>query len=408
MFPDLQFSCDGIITKWIIGGVEKLGTNPSQLQVWRRQNIENFTYTRVASYSIPFSNISNNTNIHEYYPSPPLHIKEGDILGLLHPAKDSFLDIYYQVNSGPTNFIYLLTEGTSPPTLINKLNLNVAYDYPLVSVVVEEYIPFLTQSTAIINSTSSTPLLIQSTSTIVTSLSIISSNVLSNSESSSISIITDSHVHSNWKDSSSNVASKLLSFTHSLSSIDLAETLLPSVSTTILSAEVQEYADNVIIILTVAIAVGGVSLIGNSICIVGICLIICRKKKKHVNNHSENKQPELPTITRQSLQENPLYDFRPSYETVYEPCSRDSTRSSSGTSERQYARIARPYEEWTFRRCDDGFVIRSVCVNHYSITNDVHYIKTQAKPIHHINCCPVVNVLTLVIVFIAKLIIILS
>ena len=346
-----------------------MGRNPSQLQVWRRQNIGSFTYTRVASYSIPFSNISKNTNIHEYYPSPPLHIKEGDIMGLLHPVKDSFLDIYYQVNSGPRSFIYLLTEGKSPPTLINKLNLNVAFDYPLVSVVVEEY----------------TPLLIQSTSTIDTSISITPSNALSNSESSSISIITtDSHVHSNWKDSSSNVASKLLSFTHSLSSIDLVGTLLPNVSTTILSTEIQEYGDNVIIILTVAIAVGGVSLIGNSICIVGICIIICRKKKKnHVNNHSENKQPKLPTFTRQSLQENPLYDFRPSYETVYEPCSRDSTRSCSGTSERQYARIARPYEEWTFRRCDDGFVIRSVpvCINHYSITNGVHYINTQAKSV---------------------------
>lgn len=368
LFPDLQFSCDGVITKWIIGGVEKMGTNPSELQVWRRQNIESFTYARVASYSIPFSNMSQNTNIYEYYPSPSLHVKEGDIMGLLHPIKDSFLDIYYQVNSGPTNFIYLLTEGNSPPTLINISNLNVAYDYPLVSVVVEKYTPFFIQSTAIINSSSSTPLLIQSTSTIGSSNSIISSNVISNSESSSVTL---SHIHSNWKDSSSNMASKLLSFKLSLSSIDL-ETLLPSASTTILSTEVQEYGDNVIIILTAAIAVGGVSLIGNSICIVGICIIICRKKKKkHVNNHSENKQLELPTITRQSLQENPLYDFRPSYETVYEPCSRDSNRPCSGTPERQYARIARPYEEWTFRRCEDGFVIRSVPVHIKSL----HYHK---------------------------------
>ena len=131
LFPDIIFTCNGSITKWIVGGTTNDGKNRTpELQIWRNTGGSNYTKAN-------FSNLSSSTpvsnNIVEHTLSTPLEFQEGDILGVYQPRHmDSALVVYYQERDGPVNFRNNMLD--SALTAVNLDNLDNQYDYPLVTV----------------------------------------------------------------------------------------------------------------------------------------------------------------------------------------------------------------------------------------------------------------------------------
>ena len=101
--PDMKFTCDGIITKWIIGG-QWDGDHPfsPELQLWRE--IGNDTYQKINGTLITIETESND-GVYEYDNFPPIPFQAGDILGVYVPRKvESKFKFNSEGGRGPTNY----------------------------------------------------------------------------------------------------------------------------------------------------------------------------------------------------------------------------------------------------------------------------------------------------------------
>ena len=131
VFPNISFTCDGSITKWIVGGGTGGSSSPlSEIQIWRRSGVD--SYTKVASTQLTAQSTTSDTNVYAYVPSSPLGFQKGDILGV-YQREDSSVVPYYQESTGPQN---LRQSGlvNSAATSITAPSLATEYDYPLVTV----------------------------------------------------------------------------------------------------------------------------------------------------------------------------------------------------------------------------------------------------------------------------------
>ena len=105
MYPEVKFTCDGNITKWIGGGGD-------QLQIWDKTD-DGVTYNLTTSYQYTQCVLRD-----------PIPFKKGSILGLSRP--------WVIVNGGSRSY---RTEG-------NTVNISAVYngrDYPLMGVVTSTY-----------------------------------------------------------------------------------------------------------------------------------------------------------------------------------------------------------------------------------------------------------------------------
>ena len=133
LFPDIRFTCNGFITKWIVGATTggdftSTGSLP-ELQVWQSAGGNNFTKRNFSIFPVtdqPFA------NVYEYTLTSPLEFQEGDILGVYQPRqRDSQLVVYYQDDDGPDNYRQNgLDTALSTFTLMDARD----FDYPLVTV----------------------------------------------------------------------------------------------------------------------------------------------------------------------------------------------------------------------------------------------------------------------------------
>ena len=133
LFPDIMFTCNGLITKWIVGAETRTsGTRMPELQIWRDSGGN--TFSKINS-SLLIPSETGNSNVHEYTPDPPLMFQDGDILGVYQPEdSQSQLVLYYQDNTGPVNY---RQSGLVDNPLSNFTYSGTPadeYDYPLVSV----------------------------------------------------------------------------------------------------------------------------------------------------------------------------------------------------------------------------------------------------------------------------------
>ena len=137
VFPDISFTCNGSITKWIVGaGTEGNSSPSSELQIWRRSGAD--SYTKVASTQLTAQSPINNSNVYEYVLASPLGFQEGDILGVYQRENSSVVP-YYQESTGPVN----LRQSGLLNSALNSLTaptLATEYDYPLVTVEIGELI----------------------------------------------------------------------------------------------------------------------------------------------------------------------------------------------------------------------------------------------------------------------------
>ena len=101
--PDMKFTCDGLITKWIVGALWRNNWNLyPELQVWR--NVVNNTYHKINGTFLKIKTESNN-RIYEYEDFPPIPVQAGDILGAFIPWNDrARLRLRSERDRGHTNY----------------------------------------------------------------------------------------------------------------------------------------------------------------------------------------------------------------------------------------------------------------------------------------------------------------
>ena len=136
IFPDITFTCNGTVTKWIVGaGTGGGGSPPSELQIWMRSGSD---YAKVGSTQLTAQLPTSDLNVFEYILSPPLGFQEGDILGV-YQRDFSIIEPYYQENTGPQNLRQTGLVSAAPNSLVAP-SLATEYDYPLVTVEIGERI----------------------------------------------------------------------------------------------------------------------------------------------------------------------------------------------------------------------------------------------------------------------------
>ena len=136
MIPDINFSCNGTITRWIVGAEWKGNTDAhTELQIWRGTSTTN-QYMKVNGTNITVSGW-NTSQVYELETS--LAFQEGDVLGYFQPRDmRSQLNLYLE-NSGRiiTYYTQLGRNDLTPPATGAVFSTNGADDddrYPLIAV----------------------------------------------------------------------------------------------------------------------------------------------------------------------------------------------------------------------------------------------------------------------------------
>ena len=135
--PDIRFTCDGMITKWIVGGAWiKAKSLYPEVQIWRSSG--NDTYQRINGTFIEVETESEN-RVYEYDNFPPIPFQAGDILGVFLPrGTESKLRPRAESEHGHTNYYVPIDASVSPYDSIDLQQvapkvLSSVY-YPLVTV----------------------------------------------------------------------------------------------------------------------------------------------------------------------------------------------------------------------------------------------------------------------------------
>ena len=140
VIPDIAFTCNGAITKWIVGAVWKTAgqrSNFPHLQIWR--NISDTSYTLVNSIIFTAAGESSN-KIYEFTPDPPLGFQAGDVLGIFQPQQQtSRLRIYHEQDTGSIN--YFVNTGMAPSTNFSIATADSEMTRPLVTVEISKLVP---------------------------------------------------------------------------------------------------------------------------------------------------------------------------------------------------------------------------------------------------------------------------
>ena len=117
--PYMRFTCDGWITKWIIGASVANGSLYPEIQVWR--NTSNI-YQKINGTSIVIPD-TNGIQRYEFSNFHPISIQAGDVLGVfLPPATSSRLTLLSEDTTSPTNY-YLTTNSTDSESPYDTIDL---------------------------------------------------------------------------------------------------------------------------------------------------------------------------------------------------------------------------------------------------------------------------------------------
>ena len=137
IYPEMRFTCNGTITKWVYGGVQQpSGTMLPELQIWHKLGTDN--YTKIGS-SFVSTTTSIGTNLYEFVPQTPLKFQEGDIFGVYIPQSNkSNIFLYEQKESGPLKLRVSGTIDNPLSTIIGGLQTD-GNDFPLVTVEISKY-----------------------------------------------------------------------------------------------------------------------------------------------------------------------------------------------------------------------------------------------------------------------------
>ena len=122
-FPDIQFTCNGIISKWIIGITQSQDTSKHYPNIYLKRSSELIHALTVDTSAAT----SSNGNVYNF--TSDIEVQCGDILVINVTTNSN--PMYYQQYNGPLNYQLDISNGLIP------LEHN---DYPLISVVVGKFV----------------------------------------------------------------------------------------------------------------------------------------------------------------------------------------------------------------------------------------------------------------------------
>ena len=137
LIPDINFMCNGSITRWIIGARwEGLSPAHTELQIWRKNS--ETTYTKVDGTTLVVG-ARNLSEVYEYVLETPLAFKEGDILGYFQPIRNrSEINLHLEDSRRLTTYYRRLgVNDLDPPASGALFSLNTASvgtRYPVIAV----------------------------------------------------------------------------------------------------------------------------------------------------------------------------------------------------------------------------------------------------------------------------------
>ena len=109
--PEMNFTCDGMITKWIIGAEFSLFQDLyPEFQIWR--NVRDRVYTKIYNTSMSqfSSSLSDGTYVLDSF--APIPVKSGDIFGILIPPRaSSKLRLLSETATTPTQY-FIIADDT--------------------------------------------------------------------------------------------------------------------------------------------------------------------------------------------------------------------------------------------------------------------------------------------------------
>ena len=116
-FSDIRFTCDGIITKWIVGINNVTSNTLPNIQLLRSD------MTVITSLTVDTNNgiSTTDTNVYEFTSLLNAEVKTGDIL----VVNSTDVPVYYQQFNGPQNY---MIENSNTLVEVEENN------YPLISV----------------------------------------------------------------------------------------------------------------------------------------------------------------------------------------------------------------------------------------------------------------------------------
>ena len=133
--PDMRFTCNGMITKWIIAAhVNYHKPHTAELQLWR--NTSNGVYERINGTRITMTDSPR--AVYEFDNFSPIPFQAGDFLGLYLPFSE-IIALYSEDTNSTINY-YITTHElheTSNDTIYTT-SLASSYYHPMVSVEISE------------------------------------------------------------------------------------------------------------------------------------------------------------------------------------------------------------------------------------------------------------------------------
>ena len=119
--PEMRFTCNGNITKWIIGAeYGEDGNLYPELQIWRNAGDE--TYRKINGTFIELQTSVSN-RIYEYEDFSPIPVKSGDILGIFVPfSTSSRLRLISETAGSPAQH-YIFTDVSASSSPYDEIDL---------------------------------------------------------------------------------------------------------------------------------------------------------------------------------------------------------------------------------------------------------------------------------------------
>ena len=135
--PDMRFTCNGMITKWIIAAtVNSVQPHTAELQLWR--NTTNGVYERINGTQITYTTTETSSGVFEFDNFSPIPFQAGDFLGLYLPSSE-VITLYSEDTNSTINY-YIKTPDFHEMSndTIYTISLASSYYHPMVSLEISE------------------------------------------------------------------------------------------------------------------------------------------------------------------------------------------------------------------------------------------------------------------------------
>ena len=132
--PDMRFTCNGMITKWIIAAtVSRDEPRTAELQLWR--NTTNGVYEKINGTQINITTTKSSRGVFEFDNFSPIPFQAGDILGLYLPRTNSIR--FYSEDTNSTINYFIIEHAESYDT-IDTTSVRSSFYHPMVSIEISE------------------------------------------------------------------------------------------------------------------------------------------------------------------------------------------------------------------------------------------------------------------------------